>query len=530
MLALGIRYLNGFVAATEPESHERAEWPPHPARVFMALAAAHFQTAGDAAEREALLWLEAQEEAPALRASGHLQRAVVTHYVPVNDKAGDVGRPPTAIIQSLPELARDRKERTFARAWLDEDTAYLVWPHAEPSPAGREALKQLCAKVSRVGHSTSLVQMWVAADGEVGGIDWTPDELRGTLQLRVARPGTLAELERQYNAAAVEEYADLLITAEDDRDRRAQQAARRRLREEFQDREPPRFRPRIATYQAYARAAGGPVIDAAPGTVFSPHPLILTLEREDGPYRHLDLLSTLAVVERWRDAILSYSNDLPGPVRELLSGHGSDGSPREEPHLAFLPLAFVGHPHADGRLLGMGLVLPRTVPPDHRRTALQAIGRVRRLALGRLGAWRLQAETGLSPAWNLRPEVWTAADEGATHWSTVTPVVFDRHPKAGGRAEYQSDVAAMIATACMRIGLPDPREVIVTQVSVHVGVPPAFQFPRLRRKDGSERRHAHAIVVFDRPVLGPVLIGAGRYRGYGALRPIRDLPPAGPPR
>lgn len=520
MLALGIRYLNGFVAATEPESHERAEWPPHPARVFMALAAAHFQTARDAAEREALLWLESQEEAPAIRASGHLERAVVKQYVPVNDKAGDTNKPPTAIIQSLPELARDRKERAFARAWLDQDTAYLVWPNAEPSPAVRAALTGLCAKVTRVGHSTSLVQMWVATDGEVPAIDWIPDELRGTLQLRVPRPGTMAELERQYNAEAVEEYSDLLVRAHDDSNRKAQRAAKKRLREGFQNREPPRFRPRIATYQPYTRAGAGPVADEAPGTVFSPHPLILTLEREDGPYGHLDLLSVLAVVERWRDAILSQSNDLPPPVRELLSGHGIDGSPQEVPHLAFLPLAFVGHPHADGRLLGMGLVLPRTILPDHRRTALRAVGRVRRLALGRLGAWRLLAETGLSPPWNLRPEVWTAAVEGATHWATVTPVVFDRHPKAEGRAEYQTAVAAMIATACIRIGLPEPREVIVTQVSVHSGVPPAFRFPRLRRKDGSERRHAHAIVVFDRPVRGPVLIGAGRYRGYGLLRPM----------
>ena len=44
MFALGIHYLNGFVAAAEHDNHERVEWPPHPGRVFMALAAAHFQT------------------------------------------------------------------------------------------------------------------------------------------------------------------------------------------------------------------------------------------------------------------------------------------------------------------------------------------------------------------------------------------------------------------------------------------------------------------------------------------------------
>ncbi|MGQ9588956.1 MAG: type I-G CRISPR-associated protein Csb2, partial [Planctomycetota bacterium] len=58
MFAIGIRYLNGFSVACEPDSREQPEWPPHPARVFMALAAAHFETGEDPAEREALLWLE----------------------------------------------------------------------------------------------------------------------------------------------------------------------------------------------------------------------------------------------------------------------------------------------------------------------------------------------------------------------------------------------------------------------------------------------------------------------------------------
>jgi CRISPR-associated protein Csb2 len=78
----------------------------------------------------------------------------------------------------------------------------------------------------------------------------------------------------------------------------------------------------------------------------------------------------------------------------------------------------------------------------------------------------------------------------------------------------------MIIAGCKRIGLPHPREVIVTPVSSHLGAPPAHAFPRLRRKDGSERRHTHAILLFDIAVRGPVIIGAGRYRGYGLCRPM----------
>ena len=43
-LSLVIEYLTGYAVATDAANREQAEWPPHPARVFMALAAAHFET------------------------------------------------------------------------------------------------------------------------------------------------------------------------------------------------------------------------------------------------------------------------------------------------------------------------------------------------------------------------------------------------------------------------------------------------------------------------------------------------------
>jgi CRISPR-associated protein Csb2 len=241
---------------------------------------------------------------------------------------------------------------------------------------------------------------------------------------------------------------------------------------------------------------------------------------EETSFRHLDLTCMLAVAQRWREALLSNSNDVSPVVRAVLSGHDAEGAPLRDAHLAFLPLAFVGHEHADGHLLGMALVLPREVSGGCRRDVLRVISRVRGLKLGRLGRWRVSVITESRPPMNLRAEVWTAHPRGAMHWSTVTPVAFDHHPKSRERAEHQSQVAAMIGQCCDRIGLPPPREVVLTAVSAHFGAPPAHEFPRLRRKDGTERRHSHAILVFDKPVCGPILLGAGRYRGYGVCRPM----------
>jgi CRISPR-associated protein Csb2 len=523
MLALGIRYLNGFVAACEPDARdpgrERPEWPPHPARVFMALAAAHFQSGADSGEREALLWLESLPP-PTLRASAAAPRAIVTHYVPVNDRPGDRSRPPTAILQTLPQLARDRQPRTFARAWLEDDTVYLVWPDAVAEPPVARPLNALCGKVTRIGHSMSLVQMWVAGPEEVGDVNWVPDDDRAELYLRVPGPGTLAELERRYNSEAVETYASLVVTVEDGLDKKTQRAAKKRLKEEFGGKPPQRLRPHISFYQGYTRPV---ILDQwaeVAGTVFSPHLVVFALEARSGPFAALDLLSVPAVVQRWREALVSQYNDLHDRVREVVSGHDRDGAPLAGPHLAFVPLAFVGHPHADGHLLGMAAALPAGLAVDERRHVLRVLGRVDELKLGGLGVLALVRDTSARPPWNLRPDVWTAHPGGATHWSTVIPVAFDRHPKTKDHGAYQREAAEMIAAACTAIGLPRPREVIVTAVSAHLGVPPAHVFPRLQRKDGSDRRHAHAILVFDEPVRGPVLIGAGRYRGYGVCRPL----------
>jgi CRISPR-associated protein Csb2 len=522
MLAFGIRYLNGFAAACA--SHERQpgreqpEWPPHPARVFMALAAAYFQTGEDPGERRALEWLESLP-APLLRAAGHAPRAVVTHYVPVNDKPGDRQKPPIAVIQSIPQLARDRQPRTFPRTWPDEDVVYLVWPQVVPEEPVARALAQLCGKVTRIGHSMSLVQMWVATSEEVGEPNWIPDDERAEIYLRVPSAGLLADLERRYNQAAIEAYAALLV-AKEDGDTKARQAARKRLKEEFGGVPPPRLRPQVPFYQGYARPAGTEPPRDVPGTIFSPHLIVFRVERESGPYQALSLQTVAAVTARWREALVSQCNDMPARVRGLVSGHDLGGAPLEEPHLAFVPLAFVGHPHADGHLLGMAIALPQGLGGEERRQVLRVLARVGELKLGPLGVWRLEREAGDRPPWNLRPEAWTAHPGGATHWSTVTPVAFDRHPKAKDRGQYQREVAEMIAAACTAVGLPRPREVIVTPVSAHLGVPPAHDFPRLARKDGSERRHAHAILVFDEPMVGPVLIGAGRYRGYGVGRPV----------
>jgi len=399
-----------------------------------------------------------------------------------------------------------------------------MWREVEPSAETRRSLASLSSKVTRIGHSASLVQMWVAGDSELTpSPNWVPDDDRAVIRLRVATQGTLDDLERRFNGPAIEEYASILVEADNISDKKAQKAARDRLKEEFGSGAPPRHRPHLSVFQGYAPSLPGEEASpVAPGTFFSPHILPLTLERLDGPYRHLDLLSVLAVCQGWRKALCSQCDDLSAGVASILSGHAANGTPLDGPHLAFVPLAFIGSPKSDGHLLGIGLALPEAITRDERRGLFTAIGRVRELKLGRLGCWQVDSVTSQRPLFNLVPDTWTGYPKGATHWASVTPIAFDQHAKAKDKAAYQTEIAGTIRLACQRIGLPDPKEVIVAPVSAHLGVPPAHAFPRLLRKDGSERRHSHAILIFEQSVRGPILLGAGRYRGYGLCRPMAE--------
>jgi len=514
MLTLGIRYLTGCVVASDVADRRHVEWPPHPGRVFMALAAAHFQTGEDPAERAALDWFEQELPPPQIHAPRHVERAAVTQYVPVNDEAG----PSSAPIPSAPGLTRKRQPRAFARAWLEGDTAYLFWPDVQ-AEAHFTAIEKLCSKVTRIGHSASLVQMWASREPLNTPANWFPDDVRATAQFRVPGPGLLQYLERQFNRHEIETYFDLASAATQASDKKKQKMARVALREQFQNQPPARLWPELSLSHGYAPQGDEPEPEA-PGTVFDPRLMVFALRRSDGPYRHLDLAATLQLTGRFREALLSHvSTDVP----EVLSGHHGQ-APSERPHIAIFPLPFVGHEHAHGGVLGVAIAVPSDIGDADRQKLLRALAALSRenLKLGTLGAWKIESpEAG---AWRktLRDREWTAAPGGARQWATVTPYVFDRHAKAKDKAAYQAELAAAIRQSWERVRQSPEisANVVITPVSAHLGTPPAHQFPRLARKDGSQCRHTHAILIFDQPVVGPVLLGAGRYRGYGLCRPL----------
>ncbi|MCL5769788.1 MAG: type I-U CRISPR-associated protein Csb2 [Planctomycetes bacterium] len=541
-LCLGIEFLTGYYVATHPSARDRPEWPPHPARVFMAMAAAYFETGEDSAEAKALEFVESTTRPLTIFASGAEDRSVVTHYVPVNDKLFPGRRRgrrfPAVVTHYVPvndkldsvrasfPIFRSRRPREFPRVRPDDPVVYYCWSEAAPDARITVSLRSLCSKVTRIGHSSSLVRIWVADQApETNAYDrWVPDDAQPAAQVRVITRGSLMELRRLYRADDMAEYDQLeghAATAKG----KAKRVAKEKIQGRFGGVRPQPIRPEFqvtAGYRVERLAAAVPASSAWDSRLL----MFRLVPMERAPAR-MDILSAPTMVRKLRDGMISAAQQKDGSVPEFISGHkpGLGGMPSEQPHCAIIPLPFVGREYADGHILGIAVAMPKGATATERRAVMGTVAEVSKegLKLGRLGKWKLVPGTELPALHSLRTLVWTGDQRGAATWASVTPVAFDEHPKSKDIDGYQNEIREMIARACMRIGLPKPLRVDISHVSfIKHGVATAYQFPRLARKDGSLRRQLHALVQFPTPVIGPVLLGAGRYRGYGLFRPLPE--------
>lgn len=500
MLALQLSYLLGRATATEHTRYGVPEWPPHPARLFFALVAAHHESrpplAGDGGgpeplEREALLWLEQQPPptllVPRATVRGSTDRQAdkpTTHYVPVNDASGDAE-------DALPEK-RMRQARTFPSVSLDAPEVFLLYSDSVLPGQLKEALEGLVARVTAVGHSSSLVRLRLRTDGpdeaEAAGLEpWMPDPALGQSLLRVPDVGLLEALEQTFHRS----YPPQPVPQKGKRVVEVRGVPRGQL---------------PAQLCAYRSPEQPPPSPPVPRGAFSE---LVIFQRTEGP--RLPLAAFAECTQILRRASMAVAEE---PSR-LLSGHAQDGRRLEVPHVAFIPLPDCGHEHARGHLLGLAAVLPAEISSGERRDVLGALAGIETLTFGRAGAWTVERLfTGEGP-FNLMPETWTRASRV---WASVTPVVLDRFPKDGDRLGEEAE--ATVARACVQAGLPEPVAVVLNLVSLVQGVPPAPAFPVLERPGRGGFLHVHAVLTFDQPVGGPVLIGAGRYRGYGLCRPM----------
>jgi len=255
----------------------------------------------------------------------------------------------------------------------------------------------------------------------------------------------------------------------------------------------------------------------------------IVLSEADDAAQTFGLESTAQITHALRNFIMHKSSVQPVPP--WVGGHAPSGEKLEsEPHMALIPLAFIGHEHADGHLMGVGIVLPRNLPIRDRAKVLSPIlfdemtndPTTLHLTMGWAGSWRIVRETSLSPKRTLQTLTYVGPSRS---WASVTPVVVDRMPKTDRVKDpigWREEVAGIVAQACKNVGLPEPAAVRVEKTPFFRGslraMPGQGGFPQLR----AGRFQVHIAIDFGRPVRGPVLLGAGRFRGYGLMRPWAD--------
>ena len=305
---------------------------------------------------------------------------------------------------------------------------------------------------------------------------------------------------------------------EGDRPNHARSASeqKKRIREL---REQPPMRPVAGVWQGYDRAQASLLSAKVLHSVFDSRLVVLALGG-----KRPSLPATLKLTSALRGLLMAQCPQQPPP--EWFSGHRRDGKASAAPHMALAPLAFAGAPHADGRVMGLALILPREIKQAVVGSCLEPILRDSETGLPREGLrlfdgnWldcSIELETRESPPTNLEPGTWARPSRV---WASVTPVALNRHFDGDDQWERSAE---SVKEMCEHIGLPRPREVLLHPVSLVEGVPHAREFPQVVRKhDRGRSRHHHAVVIFDEPVCGPVLIGAGRFRGYGLCRPMDD--------
>lgn len=475
-LRLEIEFLTGAYRGTDERASDRADWPPQPDRVFSALVSAWAARGEAPQERAALEWLERQEP-PTIHSTEAFPQSAPEVFVPPND---DRASKTPATYERIMPYRRRRQPRRFPAARPEDPTLVIAWS-AVPDDELVGSLRAIAREVPYVGHSASLVRCdFVVADAE------DPPPAEGRLAGRSVYPGRLEELEAAHRANPV--------------------------------------RPRIAPGAAT-------ISDPAPeAAVRTGEWLVLEVTSD----WHPDLLGAGLLCRDLRNALMSgYAQAGRGErIPEIVSGHAPDRRPTRHPHVAVIPMAFVGREHATGGVRGFAFVPPpgvdleaipgfreafEAVAPfvadeERRSLTLQYSREGPPIRLSPAPQGTPRSLSSLSPYHYRRP---------SRRWGTVTPIVLDRHLKKFSPEEKQ----AILATSCANAGLPEPRRILVGRHSAVIGAPsvviaraaPAWTKWRVPESLRT-RALVHAVFDFDEPVEGPVLLGAGRFTGLGLCR------------
>ena len=490
----------------EPRYHGRPEWPPSPARLFQALVAGVGRGRGLSREdTEALTWLE-RLPAPTIGAPRSKLADETVAWVPNNDLDARGGDPS--------QVAHIRAGKRIQPRLLEPQQPFVYsWPLGEDAE-DRGMANRVCSIAEHLyqfgrgvdmAWATAAVLPTGAAQSELDVLGcevFRPSAGARAYALACPTPGSLARLVERFSAMSQQ------FTAIGRGKNRVQVFA-----------QPPMVLFRQVQY----------------GGADEQH--VLELQATQGRLAAWPLHRAHELVTSIRDATASRLREgLPGQedtITDAIVGRPPGESSRIEPdqRVRFIPLPSIGSEHADRGVRRVLVAIPHASPlrSDDVMWALSG------LEVTALGAT-------LVPASDLRMLHHYGVGGGSSNanrtWRTVTaaalPAVASRRrieparqaeeaKPAAERADEERAAIQSVRDALRHAGVRVP----VTAISVQRE---PFGRRGARAEDfaaGSrfpKERMWHVELKVAGPVDGPLVLGDGRYVGFGLFRPVRVTP------
>jgi CRISPR-associated protein Csb2 len=488
----------------EGRYHGTGDWPPSPARLFQALiAGAGLQGPLKTEEADALEWLETMR--PPIMAAPIIRKGQpVGNFVPNNDLDAVGGDPR--------RIGSIRAKKEVRPLLFDTELPLLyAWPLGDESSKGKFAnmLCQLAEKIYQLGRGVDLAWAWGEIIGETE-LAHRLDHYLGTVHhpslAGAGKPvlcpisGSFASLEKRYHAN-VRRFEVVKI------DRAVSQNFRRLPKPKFQS-------------VAYDSPPRQRLFD-----------LRSVIEPEQFQTWNLERASLL--IQSIRDAVfkklVTAFPTKTAQIEQWLIGRNAEGDNcgKADERIRLIPLASIGHAHADHGIRRVFIEAPANCPirADDLFWAFNGAELGEGTDRSRLSA----AEDGSF----LRHY---GVNHAGTDWQTITPAALPDSAKrrriepsrrlaeakgASERAREQQQARAALLTALRHAGVSfEVLDVVVRRepFQSHGARAEAFALGTRFAKE----RLWHVAVKFAEPVQGPLVLGDGRFLGLGVLAPTMN--------
>ncbi len=468
MLSISVELLHGTFRGDPDGSANtgrlsRGEWPPSPARLFAAFVAADGTGEAcrvtDGAELE---WFE-RLPPPVIHADRHRshQRLRLRYVVQHRQRGRGVAK------RAHHEYVGRSGALSRAGVRVAPRSPHIVysWVGEPPEDAILTALQRRAARVGYLGASDSPVRVRVTTGTlpSKAAADAFVPNCEGDLVINVTRPGDVGRWDRLYaqwtaRGASVSrsQFPALMHPS----------AYRSPLSEE------PRDRGEVVAWLRLAAAVSGRRVSA--------------------------------VTALFKEAVLSQHQRLHGTPPAVLHGHGFSGTGYEVAR--YLALPDVGHPRSRGRVHGLALWLPPGCDSMVRRMARDAAFSILRLS-GRGVDVDVAPRDYEARPFAARPDRWQRPSRG---WGTAIPAIHERRRPLD---------LAEVARWCRHAGLPDPVAFRSARAPLVPGAPDLAPV-EVNRPGRPALPYSHVELWFDQAIPGPVVVGAGRQRGFGLCAPL----------